>query len=126
LIESQSGARLWCGTFHEPVLVDAVAAAVARHLGLRSEPIRPRVPRRPEVYELFGRGRAHLLAASMHEVPKAVAAFRSAIELDSTYAAAHAGLALACCAQAEFRVASPAEAYAEAKAAALRALAMDD
>src|SRR5205823_2716734 len=79
-----------------------------------------------EVYELFGRGRSHLLAASMFEVPKAVAAFRAAIDLDPTYAAAHAGLALACCAQAELRVGPLAESYAEARAAALRALAMND
>ena len=80
----------------------------------------------PAVHELIGRGRAHLLTASMAEVPKAVAAFRSAIDLDPGYAAAHAGLARACCAQAELRVVPHAEAYAEAREAALRALAMDD
>jgi DNA-binding winged helix-turn-helix (wHTH) protein/Tfp pilus assembly protein PilF len=81
--------------------------------------------RRPEAYELFGRGRSHLLAASMNEVPNAVAAFRAATDLDPTYAAAHAGLALACCAQAELRVAPLTDSYREARAAALRALAMD-
>jgi DNA-binding winged helix-turn-helix (wHTH) protein/tetratricopeptide (TPR) repeat protein len=80
----------------------------------------------PEVYELVGRGRAHLLRNSMFEVPQAVAAFRAAIELDSAYAPAHAGLALACCAQARLCIAPPAEAYSEARAASLRALAMDD
>lgn len=84
------------------------------------------VPARPEVHELIGRGRAHLASASRSEMPKAVAAFRSAIELDPTYAAAHAGLALACCAQAELRVVPHPEAYDDARAAALRALAMDD
>src|SRR5690348_15408295 len=61
----------------------------------------------------------------MYEVPKAQAAFRAAVALDPAYAAAHAGLALACCAQAQFRIAPFSDAYAEAKAAALRALAMD-
>ncbi|HTS76887.1 MAG TPA: winged helix-turn-helix domain-containing protein [Bryobacteraceae bacterium] len=78
-----------------------------------------------EVSELCGRGRAHLRAASMYEVPKALAAFRAAIALDPAYAPAHAGLALACCAQAQFRMAPFADAYADAKAAALRALAID-
>lgn len=82
--------------------------------------------RSPEIHELVGRGRAHLLAASVFELPQAVASFKAAIELDPTYAAAHAGLALACCAQAELRAVPHAIAYAEAKAAALRALAMDD
>ena len=77
------------------------------------------------VTELCDRGRAHLRAASMYETPKALAAFRAAIVLDPTYAAAHAGLALASCAQAQSRMAPLSDAYAEAKASALRALAMD-
>ena len=86
----------------------------------------PKTPARlPRVYELFGQGRSYLLACSMFDVPKALAAFRAAIELDPTYAEAHAGLALACCAQAKMRLVPPAEAYSEAKGAALRALAMD-
>jgi len=79
----------------------------------------------PGAYEQFGRGRFHLLAASMFEISKAVAAFRAAAELDPQYAPAHAGLALARCAEASYRLAAPAEAYAEARAAALRALALD-
>jgi tetratricopeptide (TPR) repeat protein len=79
-----------------------------------------------EAYELVGRGRAHLLSASLFELPQAVSAFRAASELDPTYAAAHAGLALALCAQAVSRDVPYREAFAEAKTAALRALAMDD
>src|SRR5579863_7627948 len=82
-------------------------------------------PIRPEVYELFGRGRAHLLSGTMETIPQALEAFRAALAIDPAYAAAHAGLALACCAQAEFRLAAPEQAYAEAKTAALTALAMD-
>jgi tetratricopeptide (TPR) repeat protein len=78
-----------------------------------------------EVYELVGRGRAHLLSASHFELPAAVSSFQAAIEIDASYAAAHAGLALTRCAQAAFRVVPHAQAYSEAKASALRALAMD-
>ena len=46
---------------------------------------------RPDVYELCGRGRAHLLSASMFEVPKAVEAFQAAVALDPSYPPAHAG-----------------------------------
>ncbi|SPF43999.1 putative Transcriptional regulator domain-containing protein [Candidatus Sulfopaludibacter sp. SbA4] len=133
MLVSEDGERMWSGEFDEAAtdfsaIADAVAGSVARHLGLSPayDSGAARTRGRPELYELFGRGRSHLLAASLYEVPKAVAAFRAAIELEPGYAAAHAGLALACCAQAEFRVAPPAEAYHEAKAAALRALAMDD
>jgi DNA-binding winged helix-turn-helix (wHTH) protein/tetratricopeptide (TPR) repeat protein len=83
------------------------------------------LPARPEVSELIGRGRACLMAASRSEVPRAVEAFRSAIALDPDYAAAHAGLAVAHCAEAELRLATPEVAYTSARAAALRALAMD-
>jgi DNA-binding winged helix-turn-helix (wHTH) protein len=76
------------------------------------------LPARPEVSELIGRGRACLMTASRSEIPRAVAAFRSAIELDPDYAAAHAGLAVAHCAEAELRLASPDAAYAAARASA--------
>jgi tetratricopeptide (TPR) repeat protein len=53
-----------------------------------------------------------------------VDAFRSAIEIDPI-APAHAGLARARCLQATFRAVPHQEAFTEAKASALRALAMD-
>ena len=85
-----------------------------------------RAPPRPvELYELVGRGRARVLTGSYFELPEAVSSFRAAIEIDSSYAAAHAGLAVALCLQGCLRVAPYAEAFAEAKSSALRALAMD-
>jgi DNA-binding winged helix-turn-helix (wHTH) protein len=76
-------------------------------------------------YERVGRGRFHLLSASRNEVPLAVDAYQAAIAHDPTYAAAHAGLALAHCAEAEMRLSPPQIAYAAAKTAALRALALN-
>jgi DNA-binding winged helix-turn-helix (wHTH) protein/Tfp pilus assembly protein PilF len=78
-----------------------------------------------ELYEFVGRGRSHLLSGSYFELPNAVEAFRAAIEIDSTYAPTHAGLARALCAQAALRAVPHQDAFAEAKASALRALAMD-
>lgn len=78
-----------------------------------------------ELYELVGRGRAHLLSGSFFELPAAVDAFRAALAIDPTYAPAHAGLARARCAQAGLRAVPHQEAFHEAKASALRALAMD-
>jgi DNA-binding winged helix-turn-helix (wHTH) protein/cytochrome c-type biogenesis protein CcmH/NrfG len=86
----------------------------------------PSATARPvELYEHVGRGRSHLLSGSFFELQAAVDAFRSAIEIDPTYAPAHAGLARARCVQATFRVVPYQEAFTEAKASALRALAMD-
>lgn len=83
------------------------------------------VARPVELYESVGRGRSHLLSASYFDVPHAVAAFRTAIEIDATYPPAHAGLARALCAQAELRTMPHLSAFAEAEALALRALAID-
>jgi DNA-binding winged helix-turn-helix (wHTH) protein/tetratricopeptide (TPR) repeat protein len=136
LVLSRDGTRLWSSEYDQPAteitgIADAIVESVAAHLGLSFHGNgrthrQTRPPIRPEVYQLFGRGRSHLLSGSMFEVPKAVAAFQAAIEVDPTYAAAHAGLALACCAQAQFRVTPPTKAYGDATAAALRAMAMGD
>ena len=146
-------ARLWPGSFVEEGSLNVYVSALRKALGedarrptyietvarsgyrfiaavrLDSEhekPFAPSAVARPvELYELVGRGRSHLLSGSYFELPAAVDAFRSAIEIDPTYAPAHAGLARARCVQAVFRAVPHREAFAEAKASALRALAMD-
>ena len=83
-------------------------------------------PASPEVCELVGRARALLLSARRDAVAGALQTFASAIRLDPTHAPAHAGLALAHCAEAEWRLAPARDAFARARDAALRALARDD
>lgn len=78
-----------------------------------------------ELYESVGRGRSHLLSGSQIDLPPAVAAFQAAVEIDGTYAPPYAGLARARCAQGELYAVPYREAFAEAKALALRALAID-
>jgi DNA-binding winged helix-turn-helix (wHTH) protein/tetratricopeptide (TPR) repeat protein len=140
LVRAEDGESMWRGEFDDSAgsaATGAVVAAVASRLGATlHDPATSRadtggatasVPdTRLEVYELCGRGRSHLLSASMFEVPKAVDAFRAAVAADSTYAPAHAGLALAHCAEAAMRVAPLSDAYRDARAAALRALAVDN
>ena len=136
LIRTQDSARIWSGEWSEPPAEMArVAAAIAKSVsaslgleidGLLNRRADSRPAKCPEVYEWCGRGRSHLLRASYWEVPQAIEAFQSAIALDPCHASAHAGLALAYCAQAELRAAPPADAFAKARAAALRALGLDD
>jgi serine/threonine protein kinase len=83
------------------------------------------VPRAPEALELVARGWAHFRSGSFLQVSDAVSAFEAATVIDPTYATAYAGLSLAKVAQAIDRHVL-AEAFREAKAAALRALALDD
>src|SRR5262245_9185720 len=81
--------------------------------------------RASEASELVARGWAHLRSGSFFEVSDAVSVFQAATVIDPTHAGAYAGLALAKMAQATNRHVL-AEAYNEAKAAALRAVALDD
>jgi tetratricopeptide (TPR) repeat protein len=81
-------------------------------------------PRAPEASELVARGWAHLRSGSFFEVSAAVSAFQAATVIAPTFAAAYAGLALAKVAEATNRHVFR-EAFGEAKAAALRALALD-
>ena len=145
--------RLWPGTFVEEGSLNVCVSALRKALGedarrptyietvARSgyrfiaqvrldsedeESLAPSAVARPvELYELVGRGRSHLLSDSFLELPAAVDAFRSAIEIDPTYAPAHAGLARARCVLAASHAVQHQEAFAEAKASALRALGMD-
>jgi len=117
---------------HRPIYIETVAGSGYRFIAavrFDSEDERPfassAVARPVELYELVGRGRSHLLSDSFLELPAAVDAFRSAIEIDPTYAPAHAGLARARCVLAASHAVPHQEAFTEAKASALRALAMD-
>jgi tetratricopeptide (TPR) repeat protein len=76
--------------------------------------------------ELVARGRAHLLTGSYFDLRAAVEAFEAAVQSDCAYAPAHAGLALARCAQAQSQAEPAQRAHEQAKLAALRALALDD
>ena len=80
--------------------------------------------RASEASELVARGWAHLRSASFFEMSDAVSVFQAATVIDPTYAAAYAGLAHAKVDQATNRHVLV-EAFGEAKAAALRAVALD-
>ena len=115
-----------------PAFIETVArsgyrfiASVTRDTGANGSSPLSALPRPVELYEFVGRGRSHLLSGSYFELPDAVEAFRAAIELDPTYAPAHAGLARARCAQIAWSLVPHQQGFAEAKSAALRALAAD-
>ena len=129
---SRRSGRRSARTPDRPIYIETVARSGYRFIAAVTwdpadeEPSAPSAMARPvELYEFVGRGRSHLLSGSYFELPAAVEAFRSAIEIDPTYAPAHAGLARARCVQATLRAVPHQEAFAEAKASALRALAMD-
>lgn len=127
LVSSRDGTALWQNSFtgEAASVHDGIAGCITKQFAPVPK-ARPQTGPRPRAYELLGIGRLHLLSAARNDVPKAIAAFEAAVALEPDYVPALAGLALACCAKAEFRWAQPASAHSEAKSAALRALAVDD
>jgi len=78
-----------------------------------------------EASEFVARGWAHLRSGSFFELSDALSAFQAATVIDPSYAAAHAGMALVRVTQGIVRDVPQGEAFGEAKAASLRALALD-
>jgi TolB-like protein/DNA-binding winged helix-turn-helix (wHTH) protein/Tfp pilus assembly protein PilF len=135
LIDAAADRHLWAETY-ERELSDVLAVqgeitqAIASQVraSLRPEEKRdlagmPRVM--PDVHEDYLKGRYHLAKGSESEIGKGIELFQRAIEKDPAYALAYVGLADSYIAFTDFYLA-PTETMPRAKAAALRALELDD
>jgi TolB-like protein/Tfp pilus assembly protein PilF len=80
----------------------------------------------PEAYELYLKGLFEYNKATSKSLKQAAEFYKLAIEKDPNYAEAHAGLAIAYLNFSNYSVAPPKESMPLAKAAALRALELDD
>lgn len=138
LIDAASGFHTWSSAydgelvdiFHlQERIAQEVVDALAPRLGARGtvSPAR-RGTRDPEALELFLRGRHHWKGRTDEGHRLAQAYFERAIEQDSSYADAYAGLAFTYLTnyQLGFSTASESEIHSRIKWAAERALALDD
>lgn len=80
----------------------------------------------PEAHELYLKARYYWNKRTEESVRKSFAYFQRAIDLDPTYAQGYAGLADAYNILGYYNALSPSEAYPKGKAAALKALELDD
>ncbi len=136
LIYAPTDHHLWAGSFDselEDVLVlqDNVAnsvAGVVRVKLISQQQVHHASPRRvnPEAYQAYLQGRYYTGQWTEEGFKKAAASFRQAIDLDPTYAPAYEGLADAYGLAAMWGLQPSTEAYPLAKAAALKALDVDD
>ena len=135
---SSSGENLWAQAYETDVkdilkTQSDIAIAIARQMQIditaeernRLTSLRPV---NPEAYELYVRGRFLWNKRNPDALRKSVDYFEAAIQKDPNYAAAYAGLADAynTMAGGVNRLLPPAEAMPKAKAAAERAIALDD
>ena len=136
LIQSD-GKPLWAETFDENysnlfALEDSLSQKVARALALRLNPaeasrIQQHYTNNIEAYNSYLRGRYQMNLAAEGAI-KAAASFKEAIDKDPKFALAYAGLADAHSALGFMGIdlKTPGEQFIKAKAAALKALELDD
>jgi len=136
LIEAESGRVLWSDTYERNASeVLALQADVARALSLAVRLVRPAAQERfstvravrPDVYEAYLAGRYEWNQRTAESLQRAVAHYSRAVELDPTYAPAHAALADCFNQLATVMVgtSSPQTMRPRAAAAAIKALQLD-
>jgi serine/threonine-protein kinase len=136
LLSAPSGAALWAGTFDETfgdvfTVQDTIAAKVADALSLELDRGEQRAmsthaTRSTEAYELYLNGRYHIGKVTPPEIHMGIDYFRKAIDLDPAYALAYAAMADSYRRLPITSDIEPKEAFPLAKAAAQKALEIDD
>ena len=135
LILAQDDRHLWSGKYERAFtdvldLQSEVARAIAAQIRITLTPqeltylTRSR-PVNPDAYKAFLRGK-FFLHQGMRGVTRSVELFRQATDLDPFQAESYAGLAEALCYARIFGLSPSGETHAEARAAALQALQLDD
>ena len=131
LTDVADGRSLWVGTFDEEftdvfsvqdAISERVAGALQMHLG--AEKKRHTVSTR--AYELYLQGRYHWSRLVPTEVRKSIEFYEQAIAVDPNYALAYTGIAVAYVSLSIASDAKPAESFPKAKAAALKAVTLDE
>ncbi len=136
LLDVSTGTSIWADQFDE-AFVDAleledsisrkvVAALLPRLTSDDRQKLKKRGTDSAEAFEAYLRGRFFWNKFTPEALPKALASFQKAVELDPAYAAAHVGMADFYNWASIYGILPPYESYTQAKAAALRALAIDD
>jgi TolB-like protein/Tfp pilus assembly protein PilF len=135
LVSVPDGTPLWADRFDEKVadifaVQDSISEKVAETLALKLSPgeknqLARRYTENPEAYQLYLRGRYYWSRRTEEGMKKAIEHFQQAISLDPRYALAHVGVG-DCYAWLALGSIPPMEAVPRAKAAATRALEIDD
>jgi TolB-like protein/DNA-binding winged helix-turn-helix (wHTH) protein/Tfp pilus assembly protein PilF len=138
LIEASADKHLWAQSYEGDLrdtlaLQTQVARAIAEQIRINLTPkevasLRTSKVVNPEAYEAYLKGRYFWNKRTAEGLKKAVEYFNEAIEKDPTYAQAHSGLAdsYALLGDWEYGVLAPKDAFSRAKAAATKALELDN
>lgn len=130
LLRTKDGRSLWNATYDEEVadifaMQDSITRKAAEALRVKFGG-RPPYTSNLAAYQLYMRGRLQVLKATRPELVAGIESFRRAIELDSQYSLAHTGLADAYRTLALGGERRPFDVLPQAKAAAMRAVELDE
>ena len=136
LVSARDRTRLWGDKYEASVhdvigVQEEIATGISEGLRLQlTGDDRRRMARRQTenaaAHQLYLKGRYHWYKFTPEDYEKSLQYYQQAIERDSRYALAHAGIAIAGVMMAYEGLIPPGEARREAEPAALRALAIDD
>jgi TolB-like protein/tetratricopeptide (TPR) repeat protein len=136
LIKAATDAHLWADTFDRKLtdifaVESDIATAISETLqakltGSEKTAIAKRPTANPEAYELYLKGRFFWNKRTGQNLNKAADYFKSAIAADPKYALAYVGLADSYVLMPLYGAAVPRDCYPQAKAAAKKALELDD
>jgi len=136
LIHAATDTHLWAESYDrdlEDVLLvqSELAQAIAREIQAALTPEETKRLKRarrvdPEAYEAFLKGRFHWYKLSREHLDKAMEYFQFALEKDPTSALAYSGIAWIWLSRGDIGVVSPREAVPKGRAAALKAIELDE
>jgi TolB-like protein len=136
LVDPATQAQVWAHSYEASLrdvlaLENDIVAAITREIKLQLTPqqkarLATARPVNPEAYEACLKGRFHWYKLSREELDTAERYFKLALEKEPDCALAHEGMAIVWMSRTDAGFLSPGEAMPRAKAAALRALEVDD
>lgn len=136
LVDVEDGSRMWGEQYHRKssdifALQDELAWEISEKLRLRlsgeqKESLKKRFTENREAYEFYLKGRYHWARRGIEDLKKGVEYFHQAIAEDPNYSLAHAGIADCLVLLGLFGADDPREIMPQAKAAAIKAIELDE
>jgi TolB-like protein/Tfp pilus assembly protein PilF len=138
LVDVADGSQLWGNQYHRDAsdvfaIHEEISSEISTELrlkltGAERERLKKRYTENTKAFHFYLKGRHHLNKRTASGIGKAIEHFREAIELDPTYALAYAGLAdsYTLLGSAAYDSPRPLEMMPKAKAAAVKALEIDE
>ncbi|MDQ2938406.1 MAG: protein kinase, partial [Acidobacteriota bacterium] len=138
LVDIANDSQVWGEQYHRKIsdilaVQDEISQEISEKLRLQltreqKKQLAKRYPENTEAYQLYLKGRYFWNKRTPENLQKAVTYYQQAVDVDPKYALAYAGLAdcFMLLGWVEFGVSPPREVMPKAKAAALKALELDD